>query len=248
MNALQHEVTSTPHQPQTFIMPEQWMQQYNLPQVMWTESGLPHLLLGLDNNHLMPQMLATYGKISLFRSVITGRYLLRGCSDQPVDQAFCPSLQIFRNELGNIRQLNMEDKHWVEEEAGDFCINCNPKESLIKQQEQLKLKNFRDKLSWTTTTERKVQFEFDPILDDEKLSKLQTNEEKSLLLAKKLEGRMKKDPKSLDLLNSVLQKNIKDGVFTFPSDLPEHEKQKPGQQFSSWVKQLLPHQVVYLHH
>ena len=31
-------------------------------------------------------------------------------------------------------------------------------------------------------------------------------------------------------MNSVLQKNIKDGVFTFLSDLPEHEKPKPGQQ------------------
>ena len=80
LNGVVKKIRNNMLHPQRIEIPTNWCNTFNVPSAVLSPAGPFTIIIGVDNCELMPDTLATHGKLSILRSKIDGHYMLMGCA------------------------------------------------------------------------------------------------------------------------------------------------------------------------
>ena len=197
----------TKTRPYQVEIPKLWQQKYRLARTVEGEEMTIDILVGTDMMTLMPKEIVRDGSLALFKSVITGAYLVGGKveSDGTAKTRRCTVRRVCRvaDKMDHIfetfkKATTVEEADISKNRVEDF------KAKQRKEEDDWMRKNLEKNADGHYTIK---------LIHNEKLSQLEDNKNRVQKIQQRLGARLDRDPDLRDKVNDQLQENINKGFW-----------------------------------
>ena len=198
----------TETRPYSVKVPPVWINRYKMKPLIVTKQNDIDLLLGMDSNEYMPMEVERYDGLSLYKSRLSGNYLIGGAltKDNCVGAATNNKrFQTCRVKVDKIEEISKNFKRMVSIESVDDPLtnqkrmNAYQNKMKLAEDEMMKENIVYDNKTGTYTIN---------LLHNEKLQDLEENYDKVLAYQSKMGKRLQKKPELQRKVNQVIQENI----------------------------------------
>lgn len=189
-------------------IPREWQEKYKIPDTIMGTQQTVQLLLGMDANQLMPEEICKAGGLSLYRSKITGNYLVGGNIASAIfDSSMLHSARVRFEEFKSTAELFK--KAVSIEDMDSPAVNKKRNDDFMEKKKLAEDKIISDNIVFN----EEDGFYTVKLIHNDKLELLETNFFKVTKCQERLQKKMGQKPELMKLVNEQLQEYIEKGFW-----------------------------------
>ena len=219
-------------------IPSKWHHQFDLPTNFNSPSGINQVIIGNDNTFCMPTEISRFHNLSLFKSNITGNYIVSG-HNSPAQFQF----PFIRSLKTAVKDFHTQDKLWLESVAPEnfqYIPRACPAHSNTNCQDCIDILESKTPFTRFEESQLDKSLHFQPPTDasspgrwiinaihNSLISSLPSYRSEVLNMMSHLESRLVKKPEILSQFNKEMDDKISSGLYVFEEDfLKDHPELK----------------------